>query len=344
MAVTIYRDHVTDCPFKYLGRKHMACQCPIAIYSKETGTRSMKTADLTVAMKRLSDEQTLGAISPTSAKRSQINNAITIFLTQKKDLSENTLANYRCVLAAFRSFTGESAQLDSVSVEHFDSYRDHRGLSSSSWLNELTILRNFFGFCQRRGWCSKNPAKMVETPRGVKRSREVEPYTQDEIDRIITAAMAMSYTYDRLRGVAALLLMREVGLRVSDVAGLRRDSVAGLMIAMRAKKNDKAIRLPISQRLRDALDDLPNHSNKFFFWKGRSVRALERLLGKVFERSGVEGATPHRFRHTLATDMMTRGATFEDVADVLGDTPETIRLHYAKWTPAREERLGRFLA
>jgi integrase len=59
----------------------------------------------------------------------------------------------------------------------------------------------------------------------------------------------------------------------------------------------------------------------------------------VFKKAGVKGAHAHRFRHTLATDLLAKGATCEDVADILGNSPNIVRKHYAKWSRAREERI-----
>ena len=61
-------------------------------------------------------------------------------------------------------------------------------------------------------------------------------------------------------------------------------------------------------------------------------------MAAVFVRSGVEQAHPHRFRHTLASELLGKGATFEEVAAVLGDSPAIIRRHYAKWTPEYQSR------
>jgi integrase len=65
----------------------------------------------------------------------------------------------------------------------------------------------------------------------------------------------------------------------------------------------------------------------------------ERSLATVFKASGVSHAHAHRFRHTLATELLGRGASFEDVADILGNSPEIVRKHYAKWSPARQARI-----
>jgi integrase len=65
----------------------------------------------------------------------------------------------------------------------------------------------------------------------------------------------------------------------------------------------------------------------------------ERTLAAVFKKSGVAHAHAYRFRHTLATELLGRGASFEDVADILGNSPEIVRKHYGKWSPARQARI-----
>jgi hypothetical protein len=48
----------------------------------------------------------------------------------------------------------------------------------------------------------------------------------------------------------------------------------------------------------------------------------------------------HRFRHTLATELLEAGGSLEDVAEVLGNSPNIIRKHYAKWSRLRQERIS----
>ena len=69
------------------------------------------------------------------------------------------------------------------------------------------------------------------------------------------------------------------------------------------------------------------------------IRGVTRTLARVFQLSEVEAAHAHRFRHTLATALLEKGWTTEDVANVLGSTPEIIRKHYAQWTVQRQERI-----
>jgi len=41
----------------------------------------------------------------------------------------------------------------------------------------------------------------------------------------------------------------------------------------------------------------------------------------------------------MATELLGNGASFEEVADILGNSPEIVRKHYAKWSPARQSRI-----
>lgn len=100
--------------------------------------------------------------------------------------------------------------------------------------------------------------------------------------------------------------------------------------------------------LKLALDVVPpplsNLASRYFFWnetgKPKTHKShIDRCLRAVFKESGVQGAHAHRFRHTLATELLGRGASFEEVADVLGNSPEIVRKHYAKWSAARQSRI-----
>ena len=72
---------------------------------------------------------------------------------------------------------------------------------------------------------------------------------------------------------------------------------------------------------------------------GTARAASERLLAAVFQKSGVVGAHAHRFRHTLASNILAGGGTMQDVADVLGISIRVAQQSYAKWTPSRQARI-----
>jgi integrase len=54
--------------------------------------------------------------------------------------------------------------------------------------------------------------------------------------------------------------------------------------------------------------------------------------------------TPHRFRHTFARILLQRqGVTVRDVAELLGNSEQVVRKHYAAWIPERQARLTKIL-
>lgn len=139
-----------------------------------------------------------------------------------------------------------------------------------------------------------------------------------------------------------LLLLRYYGLRISDVATMRKDSVTGGEIRLRAVKNGKAIWHELYPEVKQALDVLPlpkgaSADCPYFFWTGLGdrdghIKRVDESLQKVFRKSGVKNAISHRFRHTLSTEILVNGGTIEDASNILGDSPAVIRKHYAKYS------------
>ena len=71
------------------------------------------------------------------------------------------------------------------------------------------------------------------------------------------------------------------------------------------------------------------------------VGIAERTLTAAFRKSGVKNA--HRYRHTLATRLLRDGASFQEVADILGNTEVVVRKHYGKWSKKRQTNINRLM-
>lgn len=87
--------------------------------------------------------------------------------------------------------------------------------------------------------------------------------------------------------------------------------------------------LPIE--LKDLLFIVPDCSVGY---KSLTGDTLSNKMFKVFEAIGVErkNKTSHKFRHTMATNIILSGGTIADAADALGDTPQTIVKSYQDFT------------
>ncbi|MEK7752470.1 MAG: tyrosine-type recombinase/integrase [Acidobacteriota bacterium] len=347
--LNLYRRHTPRCPQRAKGSEWTKCACPLWCDGELDGKRvrrSLKTRDWQRALRKMAALE-----SPDAPRFKPVVEATRSFLEHCAFLESSTRRKYRNVMRQFEAHCDRAgiAEVEAVTLEHLDGFRAQRNLSPTTATKELQTLRQFLGFCLERRWVRENIAKRLKAPSNVRPSA-VEPYTPEEMARIIAACDAVGRgSYERLRARAMILLLRHTGLRISDVATLRRDCVRDGQILLHTQKTGGTVYLPIPAELEAALAALPpprgaGADPRFFFWNAvTSRRAVvgiaERSLAAVFKRSGVTGAHAHRFRHTLATDILARGGTEQDAADTLAISPQVVRRHYAKWSVARQQRI-----
>jgi integrase/recombinase XerC len=354
--LTIWRRHTAQCPHRDKGRDYIKCNCPIWADGyqdgKRTLRRSLKTRDMARARKRAA-----ALDSPEEARAFKpVRDAVTAFLGHcvSEGLGDATISRYRNTLTRLAEFC-EARSIDSlgeVIAERLSEYRASRGLKPSTAAEELKILRTFFRFCVDRKWTTENPAMKITPPRNLK-PNEVVPFTPAEIEAMVLACDRIgNKQYEQLRARAMILTLRYTALRIGDVSMLARDRISRdgdrWRIFIRTEKSGQPVFLPVPLDLKLALDAVPpprgNMDSRYFFWNGiskpKTLKArVHEVLGAVFKESGVQGAHAHRFRHTLATELLGRGASFEEVADILGNSPEIVRKHYGKWSAARQSRI-----
>jgi site-specific recombinase XerD len=327
---------------------------------------------------RLQRERAGGTDVSAATARRTVSEAVERFLatkgviqrdgTYQGDVEQSTYRKYATSLNALSSFSKErgAVHLDRVDVDVLEDFRRSRKIGSVTWRVERQTLVTFFSYCVRRKWIAFNPAKELPVVRGLK-PNEVVPYTLTEEGKILMACELIGggkynrsgTRYEQIRARAMVLLLRSTALRISDVATFPRDAVSWdangqtWRIRLRTQKSGEPVFLPIPDALKLALDAVPLPRNAaqdcpYSFWNGvTSRRAVvgiaERTLAAVFKKSGVKGAHAHRFRHTLATRLLEQGATFEQVADILGNSPAVVRKHYGKWAKGRQDNIDRLM-
>lgn len=343
------RRHTPKCPHRKKGNDYLKCTCPLWAYGTVNRKRirdSLQTRDLQRAYRKIG-----AMMEETPAKPSTTLASAAEQFISSLEVRESSLLKYRRTLRSFLALAIDRGvkNTEDVTVELIDAYRLSRAIAPITWSKELDFLRGFFSHCQARGWIAGNPAKLCRSPKLM--DKAVEPYTQEEFIRMLTACDSLGQEqYERRRSRAMLLVLRHTALRISDVATLKRSSLQGDRIHVRTIKNSKEILLRVPAEVVDALQCLPNPDcsgpdAEYFFWSGYGtlsslVRSVDRTLRKVFLKSGVTGAHAHRFRHTLATELLgDPEVSFEDVASILGSSPGIIRKHYAQWSTKRQERI-----
>lgn len=156
--------------------------------------------------------------------------------------------------------------------------------------------------------------------------------TPHEVERLLT-----TYADDTARSRrnrAMLLLLARLGLRAHEVVLLCLDDIdwADGRIAIRPGKTHQARSLPLPQEVGEALviylqGGRPPSARRQVFLQCRppfqalTHRAVWWVVRQAFQHAGLAPRPrtgSHLFRHTAASQMVNHGASFKDVADVLG--------------------------
>jgi integrase len=155
----------------------------------------------------------------------------------------------------------------------------------------------------------------------------------DDLERVLNLFRDASQRSRRNRAI--LLLLARLGLRANEIVQLRLEEIdwRGSRLLIRRGKNRTERVLPLSQEVGDALAEYvikarPRTGSPVAFLNYRppyrplagpsavSTMAKRALLSIGFAPGPRIGA--HTFRHTVASEMVSKGATFKEVADVLG--------------------------
>jgi integrase/recombinase XerD len=321
--------------------------CPIWIRgSKPDGTyirEPLKSRDWTKAVDIMREIEATGLRPVPAAKhgvtiedwRDQfIKNART------ENVSEETLRKYTLLFKQLMSFAEDKgirtpASLDLESLQQFrNSWKD----KSLSKAKKQERLRSVFKFATARKWISENPALQLGRIK-VEKTQQL-PFSSDEMTEILKAAKTAGpeiYTF--------ILIMRFSGLRISDVAMLRRDSLEGNHLVLRTEKTGTPVKVLLPQVVADALRKIAKTNAEYFFWDGRSklvsVTDLwrSRRIKPVFTAAKIKNGHPHRFRHTFAVELLKQGTRAGTVAILLGNTEQIVIKHYSAWVKERQQGL-----
>lgn len=266
-------------------------------------------------------------------------------------LSRTTVDRYNHALNEFDLFVALQGvkilrDIRKPFVESFKVWRAERIMSrkhargAGGLSLDVAILHRVFSFAIENEMVEKNPVRFEGRP-GENPEGGSEPFSPEELSLLRQHAEA---------DLLAFLLLRWTGLRGSDAVKLTWGEVhlERREIERLTQKRRKKVILPIHSELlftleleRDKRHPKPtdlvllNPATGIAMTRPRLYRRIQ-SLGR---RANVLTARPHRFRDTLAVDLLTRGASPYDVAKMLGDTIETVEKHYTPFVKELRERV-----
>lgn len=233
--------------------------------------------------------------------------------------SESTIQRYwQQNLKLIQFFRKPLDEINTYDIRFYLSYRRQQGNISNRTLDGMRrCYRSFFTWLMSEGLIKSNPCAALNR---IKYRKQVKkPFSAVELELIRHACTTQ-------RDLALVEFLYSTGCRVSEVSKLDIFDVnmnTGECLVVGKGNKERIVYLTdvALMHLRNYLDSRKDNNVSLFSGKGTqrmSKSGIETLLHKIGKKAGVENVHPHRFRRTLATNLLDRGMNIQDVATILG--------------------------
>ena len=255
------------------------------------------------------------------------------FLWSTKGLSQNTISAYQSDIEGFaqwcQSRYNKTNPLSLVQSRDVAVYLGQYAPATQA--RKLASLQCYYRWLVRGQHLSHNPLKAVKPPRLV--APATLTLSEREANHVVSSAQNDSNhdtTVKQLRDAMLLELLYSCGLRVSEVATLRKDqfSLSAGMVRVSGKGGaDRAV--PLGEEAMAVLGQYLSSIKKdrvyspFLFPGKKPSRPLTRQsvwhIVKRYSRTlPSKTCSPHTFRHAYATHMLNNGADIRSLQMMLG--------------------------
>ena len=354
--LTIYRRHKKSCAHRSEGRDYERCRCPIWIDGflvDQEIRKSLRSADWQKARETQRDWEAAGMPEAESDDAISIEAAEKEFLAicEARKLKKKTVDRYRFIFRELNRFAAKEGlrflkQLDTPALNKFRA--TWKGKSGLTDLKKLERVRSFFKFAHENGYTERNPAAALQNPKT--RQAPTLPFSREEMlailkqtaTKIQEAEPAAKNKARRLR--ALVLLLRYAGLRISDAVGCSADRLRDGKLSLYTAKTGQHVYVPLPAFVAKELEITPRLSDRYWFWTGTcSVETARKkwsaVLSRLFEDAEVKEGHAHRFRDTMAVELLMAGTPIERVSILLGHSSVRVtEKHYNPWNRARQEQ------
>ena len=377
MPITLYRRHLKGCDVHKLGlparakRGYAECECPVWVYGRtdttliprqSTGRTDMAAAEAyrNALAAQGKDEQVHGP---------RLDDCINTYIASRAhEIGEKTSGQYKLLLGKLRDYFAARAVyfIRELSVDGLETFKTEGlpGLADTSRGTATAKLKCFLREALRREWITQPLADQVKPHQAVYDPKS--PYTDDEVDAILNGVAKLNggtHGYAKHSRTFRLLLelMLKTGMRVGDaVVYDPARAVKGETLWIysyepkkqrRIQQTKKTIEAYVADALKTAIDGCTWLSLQLPFAFG-DPSDPSYLANQVYERMqtigarvGVADCRPHRLRDTFAVRTLLRGISLDDLSRLLGHSSVKVtEMYYAKWIPARGQRLERLVA
>ena len=256
--------------------------------------------------------------------------------------SDTTLYNYAKEMSKiFLAINKSYKYITTKDIREYMSWRkDVNNLKPASMANMRQYLMSFFKWCFREELITKNPMDRIGV---VKIDQHVIQVLSDEEQEIIRCAC------DSERDRALVDLLAGSGMRVSELCGLNREDVnfqegTVKVFGKGSKERICYLTARCKVHLKWYLEERDDDNPALFVAERKpheriTKAGVEYILRHIAKKSAIPTVRlyPHKYRSTLATTMLNKGADIDTISHVLGHSNVAVTAaHYAK---AENEKL-----
>lgn len=232
--------------------------------------------------------------------------------------SKKTIKRYDYIIRRFLNDVKIPSEKMSVfNIRSYFAKEKNRGISDRTLDGVRQILNIYFGWLHREGVIKTNPMGNIGAIKSKKKILDV--FSDVDIER-------MKPHCKTTRDLAIIMFLLTTGCRIEEVCNLNKSDVnlKSFEVKVLGKGNkerivylDDVAGMFIQQYLDGRHDD-----NEALF-VNRTMERLQqggvrRMLKVIEKESGVNNIHPHKFRRTLATNLIKKGMPIEKVAAILG--------------------------
>ncbi|MEM5353435.1 tyrosine-type recombinase/integrase [Paraburkholderia caribensis] len=259
--------------------------------------------------------------------------AYEVFLYTERGLSRSTAARYLPIIRCFldERFGCKIPRLERLRPQDLHDFilREMRRVSRSHGKLIVTALRSFLRFLLQRGAIQTDLACTLPGVACWRLSHLPKSLPPDQVKRLLACCNRSTPAGER--DYAILLLLARLGLRGGEVLAMTlddRDWERGEIVVR--GKGQRLERLPMASDVGAALvnylrDVRPACATRRVFIRmkaphqGLAVTAICCIVRRAIGRAGLapEFKGAHLLRHSLATDLLRRGATLGEIGQLL---------------------------
>ena len=245
----------------------------------------------------------------------------------KKDSLEQY---YRSVNNMFKEFNKPLNEINTDDIRYYLSmYQEKRKVTKATLNNTRRYLSTFFTWCTDEDIISKNPMRRIKA---IKQQKIIkEPFSEMEMEQIRNSA-------DSTRNRALIEFLYSTGCRVSEVSRVNIDDIdfehKSLMVIGKGDKQREVYITDKAMYWMKKYLSLRNDTGTSLF-VGRKNNALQKagieaVVRKIGKKAGVKKVHPHRFRRTMATNLINKGMAIQEVQQILGHEKIDTTMIYCK--------------